>query len=136
MHITDLVELKYLSEAGTAMNFWDLTAIVNFSVSSSNLNCVTGVLFFDQGYFGQILEGTRNAVEETWGRIQKDSRHYNIRLLGIRKIEERRFPQWSMKLFNAQESEVVFPQFAELIAKIDNPGTKTLEVLKSLWRDV
>jgi hypothetical protein len=41
-----------------------------------------------------------------------------------------------MKLFDAQEFAVNFPQFAALIAEIDNPDAKTLEVLKSLWREV
>ena len=135
MHKTDLVELKYLSQATAALNVWGLIAIVNSSGSAISLHSVTGILFFDQGYFGQILEGTRSAVEKTWGRIQKDSRHYDIKLLSITEIDERRFPQWSMKLFNAQEFEAVFPQFAELIAKIDNPDMKTLEVLKSLWKE-
>jgi hypothetical protein len=91
MHQSDLVELKYLSEAKTAMNVWDLTAIVDTSATSNKLHSVTGILFFDQGYFGQILEGSRSAVIETWGRIQKDPRHYNIELLGIKDVGERRF---------------------------------------------
>ena len=136
MHQSDLVELKYLSEAKTAMNVWDLTAIVDTSATSNKLHSVTGILFFDQGYFGQILEGSRSAVTETWGRIQKDPRHCNIELLGITDVDERRFSKWSMKLFDAQEFAVNFPQFAALIAEIDNPDAKTLEVLKSLWREV
>ena len=136
MHKSDLVELKYLSEAETSMNVWALTAIVDVAITANKLNSITGILFFEQGYFGQVLEGTRSAVEETWERIQKDSRHYNIELLGITEIESRRFPTWSMKLFDAQEFSTTFPQFAEIISKIDNPDTKTLEVLKSLWQKV
>lgn len=136
MNKSDLVELKYLSEAQATMNLLSLTAIVDKSISSNTLHSITGILFFDQGYFGQVLEGDRGAVEETWGRIQKDSRHHNIELLGITKIEERRFPKWSMKLFDTQEFSVTFPQFAELLAKIDNPDLKTLEVLRSLWQEL
>ncbi|CAM3729308.1 BLUF domain-containing protein [Polynucleobacter arcticus] len=136
MHKSDLVELKYLSEARATINVLGLTAIVDKSISSNTLHSVTGILFFDQGYFGQILEGARSAVEETWGRIQKDPRHHNIELLAITEIEERRFPKWSMKLFDTQEFSDTFPQFAELLAKIDNPNLKTLKVLRSLWREV
>jgi hypothetical protein len=136
MNKSDLVELRYLSEAKSTMNIWDLPAIVDCSKASNKLHSITGILFFDQGYFGQILEGTRSAVEETWGRIQKDSRHHNIKFLGIAEIEERHFPKWSMKLFDAQEFSVTFPQFAELLAKIDNPDVKTFEVLQSLWQKV
>lgn len=103
MHKTDLVELKFLSEAETAMNFWGLTEIINCYESSNKLHSITDIFFFDKGHFGQILEGARSAVEETWSRIQKDSRHHNIELLGITEIDERRFPQWSMKLFDTQE---------------------------------
>jgi hypothetical protein len=136
MNKLDLVELRYLSEAKANMNIWDLPAIVDVAVTSNKLNSITGILFFDQGYFGQILEGTRGAVEETWGRIQKDSRHHNIQLLGITEIEERRFSKWSMKLFDTQEFSAIYPQYAELIARIDNHNLKALEVIRSLWQVV
>ena len=136
MNKSDLVELKYLSEAQDVMNIWDLPAILDSSMTSNKLHSVSGILFFDHGYFGQVLEGTRSAVEETWGRIQKDPRHHKIELLGIAEIEERRFPNWSMKLFDAQEFSTTFPKFAELISAIENPNLKTYEVIKSLWQKV
>jgi len=136
MHKSDLVELKYLSEAEHTMNIWGLTAIVDVATTANKKHSVTGILFFEQGYFGQILEGSKSAVEETWAKIQKDSRHHHIELLGITEIEARRFPEWSMKLFDAHEFSATFPQFAGLLAKIENPNMKTFEVLKSLWQKV
>ena len=136
MNKSDLVELKYLSEAKTAMNIWDLTAILDVSANSNKRRSVTGILLYDKGYFGQILEGNRSAVEETWGRIKNDSRHHNIELLGVSEIKERRFPEWSMRLFDAQEFSVAFPQFAERIVKIEDPDTKNLQALRSLWREI
>lgn len=136
MQKSDLVELKYISEAEPSMNLWGLTSIIDVAITLNTQNSVTGILFFDKGYFGQVLEGTRSAVEETWRRIKKDSRHSNIELLGITEIEKRRFPNWSMKMFNAQEFSVAFPQFAELLAKINDSDLKTLETLKLLWRGV
>ena len=136
MNTSDLVELKYLSEAKTTMNIWDLTAILDVSVTSNKRHSVTGLLLYDKGYFGQILEGSRSAVEETWGRIKNDARHHNIDLLGVTEIDERRFPKWSMRLFNAQEFSAAFPQFAELIVKIEDPDIKNLQALRSLWREI
>lgn len=133
---SDLVELKYLSEAETSVNVWGLTAIVDASVAWNKSHEITGILFFEQGFFGQVLEGPRNEVEEIWNRIKNDTRHHDIELLSITEIEARRFPKWSMKLFDAQEFSVTFPQFAERIAKIDHPDMKTLEVLQSLWQKV
>lgn len=136
MQKPELIELKYLSEAQEGMNIWGLTAIVDTSVVSNEQNSITGILFFDNGFFGQVLEGPRIAVMETWGRIQKDSRHHNIELLGITEIQERRFPKWSIKLFDAQHFLEAFPQYSDLIAQISNPDIKTLQVLRSLWREV
>lgn len=44
------------------------------------------IFFFDNGYFGQILEGFKSAGEEKWGNIQKYSRHHNGQFLGIQKL--------------------------------------------------
>lgn len=136
MHESDLVELKYISEAEANMNLWGLTSIIDASTTWNKMHSVSGILFFDKGYFGQILEGTRSAVEETWGRIKNDSRHSNIELLGITEIAERRFPNWSMKLFNAEEFSVAFPQYSELLAKVNDSDLKTLESMRLLWRGI
>jgi len=136
MNKTDLVELKYLSEAEGGINVWSLTDIVNSSVSSNHQNGITGILFFDHGYFGQIIEGPRSAVEETWSRIKNDSRHHTIELFMINEIQERRFPKWSMKLFDAEGFSAAFPQFAELIKKMDDPYADMLRMMKSLWQKV
>lgn len=136
MNKSDLVELKYLSEAEGGINVWSLADIVNTSVASNERHGLTGILFFDHSHFGQILEGTRSAIEETWDKIKNDTRHHNIDLLGITEIQERRFPNWSMKLFDAKEFSEAFPQFSELISKMDDPYAETLRMMKVLWQKV
>jgi len=136
MNKSDLVELKYLSEAEGDINVWGLTDIVHDSTTSNAQHGITGILFFDHGYFGQILEGTRSAIEETWERIKIDTRHRGIELLGITEIQERRFPKWAMKLFDAKEFSESFPQFAEIVNKMDDPYVETLRMMKQLWQKV
>lgn len=136
MNKSDLVELKYLSEISEGTNIWSLTDIVSVAMVANESKNITGILFFDQGHFGQILEGSRGAVEELWDRIKNDTRHQNIELLGITEIKERRFPKWSMKLFNAQEFAEAFPQFSDVINKMEDPGTNMLTIMKALWRNV
>jgi hypothetical protein len=133
---SDLVELKYISEAIGVINISDLIAIVDVSITTNELHGITGILFFDKGYFGQILEGHRNAVEETWSRVKNDKRHQNLKLLGISKIQTRRFPKWSMKLFDAQEFAMSFPQISKLIATIADQDAETLRMMRSLWQEV
>lgn len=136
MNKSDLVELKYLSVAEEGINVRSLTDIMNVSVASNDQHGLTGILFFDHGYFGQILEGERGAVEETWSRIKNDTRHHDIELLGIAEIQERRFPKWSMKLFDAKEFSEDFPRYTELINKLDDPYAETLRMMKALWQKV
>ena len=134
MHESDLVELKYISEAGPNISLRSLTSIIDVTITLNTLRSVTGNLFFDKGYFGQILEGSRSEIEEIWGRIKKDPRHSNIKLIGITEIEERRFPGSSISLFKADEFSEAFPEFAKILAKIDEPDLKNLETMKLLWR--
>ena len=57
---------------------------------------VTGALLFNSGSFAQVLEGPRVAVEATFERIQRDSRHSDVSVLQCEPVESRGFPAWSM----------------------------------------
>lgn len=134
MHKSDLVELKYISEAGPNICLQSLISIIDVTISLNTRRSVTGNLFFDKGYFGQILEDARSEIEEIWGRIKNDPRHSNIKLIGITEIEERRFPNSSFSLFKAEEFSAAFPEFSELLAKMEEPDLKNLQTMKLLWR--
>jgi hypothetical protein len=131
----ELVALKYLSEARADTHVSDLIEIVDAATRLNALHQITGILFFDQGHYGQILEGPRKAVEETWARIQSDKRHHTIELLGINQIQTRQFPKWSMKLFDSQEFAVEFPKYADLIAQAVDPTAEMLRVMRSMWNN-
>jgi len=131
----ELVALKYLSEARADTHVSDLIEIVDAAIRLNAQNQITGILFFDQGHFGQILEGPRQAVEETWARIQSDRRHHSIELLGINLIQTRQFPKWSMKLFDSQEFAAEFPKYADLIAQAVDPTAETLRMMRSMWNN-
>ena len=129
----DLVELSYQSESVHDMGILGLTRILDTAIPANSRLGITGVLFFDRGYFGQILEGKRADVEELWGRIQKDPRHRNIQLLGISEITKRRFPKWAMKLFDVQEFTTAFPKFADLVGDMDDHDLEALQAMSKLW---
>ena len=42
---------------------------------------VTGALLFNSGYFAQVLEGPREAVEQIFEKIQRDDRHGDVTVL-------------------------------------------------------
>jgi hypothetical protein len=57
---------------------------------------VTGVLCIAGECFVQVLEGGRQAVNDTYTSIARDDRHTDITLLAYEPIAERRFAHWSM----------------------------------------
>ena len=66
---------------------------------------MSGALLFSDRYFGQILEGDRKAVTETFCRISRNPRHSDIVMLRALPIGQRTFVDWSMAF--AGQSEVI-----------------------------
>ncbi len=58
---------------------------------------LTGALVCRDDLFMQWLEGPEAAVRLAFDRIQKDSRHRDIRAFLIGSIAERLFPTWAMR---------------------------------------
>ena len=136
LEISDLVQLKYLSVASASTHISDLIQIMAVAIPTNAKHQITGILFFDQGYFGQIIDGPKAAVDETWGRVKVDKRHESVEFLGMVDIQTRQFPKWSMKLFDGQSFALEFPIFRERIALMVDPSAETLRVLRSIWNDI
>lgn len=58
---------------------------------------ITGVLWFSNKRFLQIIEGPRDAVESVYDAIQKDDRHQQIDTISSSPIAERSFNRWGMR---------------------------------------
>lgn len=56
---------------------------------------MTGLLCFNNKFL-QCLEGSRQAVNDTYHHILNDDRHSNIIMLNYTEIIVREFEQWSM----------------------------------------
>ncbi|MDT7949993.1 MAG: BLUF domain-containing protein [Acetobacteraceae bacterium] len=57
---------------------------------------VTGALIYNRGIFAQTLEGSFDAVQTVFERIQSDLRHDEIVVLQAEPVEERLFGAWAM----------------------------------------
>ncbi len=58
---------------------------------------ITGALICRADLYVQFLEGPRQAVTETFGRILRDDRHLELNLLHCSDTAERLFPAWTMR---------------------------------------
>jgi hypothetical protein len=88
-------QLLYISTVSSTEAV-DLDTILATSRRNNRANGVTGLLMYNGKRFLQVLEGPAEAVEATFNRIRRDSRHRGAVLLARRTIEQREFGDWSM----------------------------------------
>ncbi|MBM3545285.1 MAG: BLUF domain-containing protein [Alphaproteobacteria bacterium] len=60
-------------------------------------NGITGALICREDLFLQMLEGRRDVVTSTFARILRDERHVDVVNLLSTDIDNRLFPEWSMR---------------------------------------
>jgi hypothetical protein len=59
---------------------------------------LTGVLFYNDKKFFQLVEGESKVVMDTYYKIKKDTRHTNCIMLSCAPIIEKSFSSWNMGL--------------------------------------
>lgn len=57
---------------------------------------ITGLLLFRTGTFIQFLEGAAEEIDQLIGRIRRDDRHQDVRVIIEEPVDHRRFPDWRM----------------------------------------
>ena len=81
-----------------------------------------GILVHSNGRFLQLIEGTSKFVNETFCKIVKDPRHYQIELISFENIVQPEFNDWSMKLLDIEDIEPSVKKF--LFSKYPNHDGK------------
>ncbi len=64
---------------------------------------IGGVLYFNNNYFFQCLEGDQQDVNQLFQKISEDPRHKDVQTVSVKRISERRFADWSMKYVTVDE---------------------------------
>jgi hypothetical protein len=116
-----LISLTYLSTATALFTPTDLTQLLQISRKRNHSAALSGMLLYAGGHFIQTLEGSEEAVDATFTRIEKDPRHRDV-IVALREgIEKRIFPDWSMGY------ETVSPEDASVLPGFnDYLDTKTI----------
>ena len=71
---------------------------------------ISGLLFYHDGHFLQVVEGDRFHLENLMSILQKDTRHENIVRLIDTSISERSYHDWNMDSFNLANGETLDPK--------------------------
>ena len=105
-----LIELSFVSQSTNDMGILGLMNLLEDVVHKNKRNGITGVLFYDNRIFGQIMEGYPQHVELIWKAISADPRHKEIQVLDINPLQKRRFTNWSMKFYGSEEISQYVPE--------------------------
>lgn len=97
-------ELIYSSIETRAMTERDLHDLLEEAREKNKRLGVTGLLFYYNKEFAQILEGDKNVIFELYERIRLDPRHRGVELFWDAPINERGFSNWSMGFATAAEA--------------------------------
>lgn len=103
-----MIQLIYLSDRPKTVS--DETIVDGIVLPAMRFNeraDITGCLWFGRRHFLQVLEGPEEAVRPLYGRIEKDKRHCNVRLLVLREITERSFSRFTLKCIRDHEMEEI-----------------------------
>ncbi|ODN69608.1 Blue light- and temperature-regulated antirepressor YcgF [Methylobrevis pamukkalensis] len=74
----------------------EIRAIMSSCARHNTPAGLTGALVFNEQYFAQILEGSRNEVSKALWRIGADRRHEDMVIMEAEAVPCRRFENWSL----------------------------------------
>lgn len=78
---------------------------------------ITGLLFYHNGFFLQVLEGDKGKLETLMEKLTKDPRHQAINRIIDEPVLQRGFANWNMDSLNLSAHEGLDPIELENIAK-------------------
>ncbi len=120
-----MFQLIYKSVAAAVPGEGELADILRVSRRRNRSGQVTGLLLAGGGHFLQALEGPLLAVNDTFARIEADSRHRDIKVIVRREVAMRDFGTWAMAFPEGAGGDLVEPS-ARLIALLDDAALRSL----------
>ena len=123
-----LVHLVYSSRAAVEITDAVLAKIRDEGMRNNGDHGITGLLLYREGAFLQLLEGTHDAVEQTYRKIHDDPRHTDIRLLFRGPCSQRTYSYYNMGVLGSAGDGSADPEILtnifELATQADRPDAR------------
>ncbi|WBS00379.1 BLUF domain-containing protein [Pseudoduganella sp. SL102] len=116
-----LHQLVYLSQSTGKPEKEALAALWAQAKANNARIDVTGSLFYNGGWFMQVLEGPAPTLATLYDKISKDPRHHDLRLLYNEPAAFRTFVRWTMNMTNLEERQA--DKYQELVDIIEAAKT-------------
>lgn len=127
-----LMELSYISKSVKPLVILELVQLFDAAYKFNQAHGITGVLFYENQHFAQIIEGNNITISALWKRIQADPRHEIIRELTCQKIEARGFPHWSMRFYGAHNLTQYMTQLRDNLDGLPEHDDQLLTLMRSM----
>jgi hypothetical protein len=127
-----LVELSYVSKATQDMGLSSLVRLFDIAHKWNQGHELTGVLFYENGHFSQILEGKRKDVLFIWEKIQKDYRHTILHLIEFDEIDQRLFPNWALRFYGGNQIARDVPHLIGFLDGLPDNDVELLRIMRSV----
>ena len=114
-------QLIYISQATRKLSSEELNEIHQIASRNNQKIDVTGSLFYNGGWFLQVLEGPINTLNTLYQKIEKDTRHKGSRILYNEPASFRIFTRWSMNMTNLDNRQA--DKYDQLVAVIEAAKT-------------
>ena len=133
-----LYKLIYVSSAAGLYDAEHYRKIANAAKDYNKSMGISGLLLLYNETIFQLLEGPKEAIENLYAKIEKDTRHKNPLCLTFEPIKAREFKNWAMgfeALEDENESEFLFKlKAATLDRKIPDYICEKTELLISTFK--
>lgn len=93
----------------------EIANICEVAVRENQRHEITGVLFCENGYFVQALEGPHSVLMTLLDNIRKDERNSDLNILIDKPISYRLFPEWGMRGLNLVDNTLFTPDMIRLL---------------------
>lgn len=113
----DLCQLVYISRiTSTGLSSPStLNDISETAVERNQIDNITGILCYGNGYFLQCVEGSEQALTNLKNRLLVDDRHKELKILDFSEITKRRFASWSLRSITLERWMTKEPELKKLM---------------------
>ncbi|MBJ7379828.1 MAG: BLUF domain-containing protein [Polynucleobacter sp.] len=127
-----LMEISYVSKATQEIGLAALVKLFDEAFKWNQEHGLTGVLFYENGYFSQILEGHQDNIILVWERISRDYRHFVLRQLTHQPISERAFPKWSLRFYGGEQIAKDIPYLKGVLDGMPDHDIELLKIMRMM----
>lgn len=114
---SSIIELCYVSKASKNFAPQDFLRLIRESRKWNEVHHVTSILFFQDDFFCQMIEGSLKNLDLACRRIRISSSHNQVTHLETRQVPTRSIPEHALQFYAQNAIKRNFPKLSEELAK-------------------